>query len=66
MDEDTQLKERIALQERVAKLEASRTSSLFDFDSTDGKITLGSVGGGMLLTGTLALAGWSRRKKNGQ
>ena len=66
MDEDTKLKEKIALQERVAKLEASRTSSLFDFDSTDGKITLGSVGGGMLLTGTLALAGWSRRKKNGR
>lgn len=66
MDEDTKLKEKLALLERVAKLEASRTSSLFDFDSTDGKITLGSVGGGMLLTGTLALAGWSRRKKNGR
>ena len=65
-DEDTKLKEKLALQERVAKLEGNRTSSLFDFDSTDGKITLGSVGGGMLLTGTLALAGWSRRKKNGR
>jgi hydroxylamine dehydrogenase len=52
------------LMERVAKLEQSKTSSLLDFDSTDGKITLGSVGGGLLLTGTLALAGWSRRKKN--
>ena len=50
--------------ERVAKLEQSKTSSLLDFDGTDGKITLGSLGGGMLLTGTLALAGWSRRKKN--
>ena len=65
MDEDTKLKEKMALQERVAKLEGSKTS-LLDFDSTDGKITLGSVGGGMLLTGTLALAGWSRRKKNGR
>ena len=64
MDEDTQMKERMALAERVAKLEQSRTSSLLDFDGTDGKITLGSLGGGMLLTGTLALAGWSRRKKN--
>jgi hydroxylamine dehydrogenase len=63
-DEDTKLKEKLALQERVAKLEGSRTSSLLDFDGTDGKITLGSVGGGLLLTGTLALAGWSRRKKN--
>jgi hydroxylamine dehydrogenase len=54
----------MALEERVAKLESKRTSSLLDFDGTDGKITLGSIGGGMLLTGTLALAGWSRRKKN--
>jgi hydroxylamine dehydrogenase len=63
MDEDTKLKEKLALQERVAKLEGSK-ASLLDFDGTDGKITLGSVGGGLLLTGTLALAGWSRRKKN--
>jgi hydroxylamine dehydrogenase len=47
----------------VLKLEQSKTS-LLDFNGTDGKITLGSLGGGMLLTGTLALAGWSRRKKN--
>ena len=63
MDEDTKLKEKLALLERVAKLEAHRTS-LLDFDGTNGKLTLGSLGGGMLLTGTLALAGWSRRKKN--
>jgi hydroxylamine dehydrogenase len=63
MDEDTKLKEKLALQERVAKLEQSKTS-LLDFDGTGGKVTLGSLGGGMLLTGTLALAGWSRRKKN--
>jgi hydroxylamine dehydrogenase len=63
MDEDTKLKEKLALMERVAKLEGSR-ASLLDFDGTSGKITLGSLGGGMLLTGTLALAGWSRRKKN--
>jgi hydroxylamine dehydrogenase len=64
MDEDTKLKDRLMLMERVAKLEQSKTSNLLDFDSTDGKLTLGSLGGGMLLTGTLALAGWSRRKKN--
>jgi hydroxylamine dehydrogenase len=62
-DEDTKLKEKLALQERVAKLEGSKTS-LFDFHGTEGKITLGSLGGGMLLTGGIALAGWSRRKKN--
>jgi hydroxylamine dehydrogenase len=65
MDEDTKLKDRMLLMERVTKLEEkSKTSRLLDFDSTDGKLTLGSLGGGMLLTGTLALAGWSRRKKN--
>jgi hydroxylamine dehydrogenase len=64
MDEDTKLKERMVLMERVTKLEQSKTSSLLDFDSRDGKLTLGSLGGGMLLTGGLALAGWSRRKKN--
>jgi hydroxylamine dehydrogenase len=49
---------------RVAKIEGSKTSLLDFFDGTDGKITLGSVGGGMLLTGGIALVGWSRRKKN--
>ena len=63
MDEDTKLKEKLALQERVAKLEGSKTS-LLDFDGTNGKITLGSLGGGLLLTGGIALVGWSRRKKN--
>ena len=53
----------MALQERVLKLEESRTS-LLDLDGTGGKITLGSLGGGLLLTGGIALAGWSRRKKN--
>jgi hydroxylamine dehydrogenase len=63
-DEDTKLKEKLALQERVAKLEAK--NAMLDLDGTGGKITLGSVGGGMMLAGTLALAGWSRRKKNGR
>ena len=64
MDEDTKLKEKMVLMERVTKLEQQSKTSLLDFDSRDGKLTLGSLGGGMLLTGTLALAGWSRRKKN--
>jgi len=63
-DEDTKLKEKLALQDRVAKLE--KKSAMLDLDETGGKITLGSLGGGLLLTGTLALAGWSRRKKNGR
>jgi hydroxylamine dehydrogenase len=64
MDEDTKLKERMEMAERVTKLEESRHTSLLDLGGTDGKITLGSLGGGLLLTGGIALAGWSRRKKN--
>ncbi|MBL8073802.1 MAG: LPXTG cell wall anchor domain-containing protein, partial [Nitrospira sp.] len=32
-------------------------------DSETGKISLGGIGGGMMLAGTLALAGWRRNKK---
>ena len=62
-DENTRIREMIALQERVAKLESKRTS-LLDLDSTAEKISLGGLGGGMLLAGTLALAGWRKRKQN--
>ena len=64
MDEDTKLNEKMGLQARLVKLEA-RSASLLDLDSTGGKLSLGGLGGGMLLTGTIALAGWRRRKKNG-
>ncbi|MGH7183221.1 MAG: hypothetical protein ACREJN_14760 [Nitrospiraceae bacterium] len=37
---------------------------MLELDRTDDKLTLESVGGGMLFAGTLALARWSRRKKN--
>jgi hydroxylamine dehydrogenase len=64
MDENTKIREMAALQARVAKMESGRRSSL-DLDSTADKLSLGGLGGGMLLAGTLALAGWRRREKNG-
>jgi hydroxylamine dehydrogenase len=64
MDENTKIREMAALQARVAKMESKRSSSLFDLNSTNDKISLGGLGGGMLLAGTLALAGWRRREKN--
>jgi hydroxylamine dehydrogenase len=64
MDEDTKLNEKMGLQARLVKLEA-RSASLLDLDSTGAKLSLGGLGGGMLLAGTIALASWSRRKKNG-
>ena len=63
MDENTKIREMAALQARVAKIESKRTS-LLDIQSTDDKLSLGGLGGGMLLAGTLALAGWRRREKN--
>jgi hydroxylamine dehydrogenase len=63
MDENTKIREMAALQAKVAKLDAKRKASLFDLDSSE-KLSLGGLGGGMLLAGTLALAGWRRREKN--
>ena len=37
---------------------------LLDLDSTGGKLSLGGLGGGMMLAGTLAIAGWRRRERN--
>jgi len=65
MTEDTKLREMAALQERVVKLEGRRTS-LFDLDDAGKKLSLGGLGGGMLLVGSLALAGWRRREKRGE
>jgi hydroxylamine dehydrogenase len=62
-DGNFRIREMVALQERVNKLEAKRTS-LLDLDSTAEKISLGGLGGGMLLAGTLALAGWRKRKNS--
>jgi len=63
MDDDTRLKEKLDLQARVAKLEGQMKHSLLDLDSDGGKISLGGIGGGMMLAGSLALAGWRRNKK---
>jgi hydroxylamine dehydrogenase len=61
-DETTRLREMLTLQDRVKNLESKRTS-LLDLDGTTEKISLGGLGGGMLLAGTLALAGWRKRKQ---
>jgi hydroxylamine dehydrogenase len=63
MDENTKIREMAALQAKVAKLEKGRSSGLFDLNGTGEKLSLGGLGGGMLLAGTLALAGWRRRGK---
>ena len=62
-DENSKLRHEMDLQERIAKLEKERKHSLLDIDSIEDKISLGGLGGGMLLAGTIALAGWRRREK---
>lgn len=62
-DENSKLRHEMELHARVAKLEKKSKQSLLDIDSTEGKISLGGLGGGMLLAGTIALAGWRRREK---
>jgi hydroxylamine dehydrogenase len=66
MDENTKIREMAALQARVAKMESGRRAGLLDLNSKDDKISLGGLGGGMLLAGTLALAGWRRREKRSE
>lgn len=61
-DEYTKMKEMTALQARVDKLEGKKTS-LLDLRETGEKISLGGLGGGMLLAGAIALIGWRKRKQ---
>ena len=52
MDDDMRLKERQDLQARVAKLEGQAKHSLLDLESDTGKLSLGGIGGGVMLAGT--------------
>lgn len=60
MDYDTQIRERAALQKKIAALESRNRLVLFDLDSLAGRL---SLGGGMVLAGCLAFFGWQRRKR---
>lgn len=60
MADNTTLREKAALLKRVAALESKRTSML-DLGGAGQKISLGGLGGGMLLVGTVGLIGWRRR-----
>jgi len=53
----------MTLQARVSKLETEVKNSMLDLDSTGGKLSLGGLGGGMMLAGTMVLAGWRRRER---
>jgi len=63
MSEDTRLRDMAALKDRVARLEAKRTS-LLDIDNSNNRVSLGGLGGALLLAGGVALSGWRRREKS--
>ena len=62
MDENTKLREMAALKDRVAKLEAKRTTSMLDLDNASKRASFGGLGGALLLGG-IALVGWRRRRE---
>lgn len=61
-DEYTKMQELKSLQDRIGKLEGKKTS-LLDLREAGEKISLGGLGGGMLLAGAIALVGWRKRKQ---
>jgi hypothetical protein len=63
MSEDTKIREMAALKDRVAKLEVKRVS-LLDPDNSSTRVSLGGLGGALLLAGGVALVGWRRREKS--
>lgn len=62
MQADTQIREMAHIKTRLAELEKPARTSLLNPDSLQKKVSLGGVGGGMLLAGTLTLWGWRRRR----
>jgi len=62
MDMDTQIREKVALEKRVRKLEDKLKISFLDFNTSSDQSLLGALGGGMLALGTLGY-GLSRRRR---
>lgn len=61
MQHDTQIRDAAALQERVAKLEAGSPTAMLKLDSTEKMVSLGGLGGGMLLAGSMMF--WRGRRR---
>ncbi|MCG3201487.1 MAG: Hydroxylamine oxidoreductase [Gammaproteobacteria bacterium] len=64
MQYDTEIRERVALQERVAKLEGGSPTAMLKLDSAGKMVSLGSLGGGMLLAGSVMF--WRGRRRDGE
>lgn len=62
MQHDTQIRDAAALQERVAKLEAGTPTAMLKLDSTEKMVSLGGLGGGMLLAGSMMF--WRGRRRD--
>jgi hypothetical protein len=62
MQADTELREMSTLTQRVEALEGKKAARFIDLDRTEGRYSMGAIGGGMLLMGGLGLIGWHRKK----
>lgn len=62
MQWDTEIRDRVALQERVAKLEGGSPTAMLKLDSTGKMVSLGGLGGGMLLAGSMMF--WRGRRRD--
>lgn len=63
MQADTQLREMAALKEKVAKLEQTKKTDLFDLDRPWRKASFGGIGGVMLILGAGIFAANRRRRR---
>ena len=66
MDENTKLREMADLKKQVQKLESLSKQSFLDLDSMEKQVSVGGLGGGLLLVGSLALLGWRRRNTSSE
>jgi len=60
MQANTEIRERVALQKKVTALETKSRFAFLDFDTSEKKLSLGGLGGALLLAGGLAL--WRSRR----
>jgi hydroxylamine dehydrogenase len=67
MQFDTQFREQAALKQKIAQIEADNQFAAFiNPDSTSKQLSLGGLGGGMLLAGAVGMLAWRRRKNAGE
>jgi hydroxylamine dehydrogenase len=62
MNEATELRDKAALEAKIARLESATRFAWLGLTATEQKLSLAGLGGILLLTGAVTLRGWRRRK----